>query len=52
MAPPKKKAPAKASLRKSEPPAPKYKPQKPTKSKKTVPGGRKPKKPPRGQGKP
>jgi hypothetical protein len=52
MAPPKKKAPVKSSLRKSEAPAPKYKPQKPTKSTKTVPGGRKAKKPSRGQGRP
>jgi hypothetical protein len=53
MAPPKKKAPAaKASLRKSEAPTLKYKPQKPTKSPKTVPGGRKPRKPSRGQGRP
>jgi hypothetical protein len=52
VAPPKKKAtPAKASFRK-EAPAPKYKPQKPTKSPKTVPGGRKAKKPSRGQGRP
>jgi hypothetical protein len=52
MAPPKKKAPAKASFRKSEAPAPRYKPKKGTKAKKTVPGGRKPKKPLRGQGRP
>jgi hypothetical protein len=53
MATPKKaaKAPAK-NLRKSESPALKYKPQKPTKSPKTVPGGRKAKKPSRGQGRP